>query len=128
MRIPAPRGPSGVTRQKLLLILLSGVLILALAAYINRGRVERVLISASIYHEHIFTPPPASPGEPQWHRLQDAVQFYWDFSEIPSARNARLKLLDPTLRPLVKEINRRQAVGEDMRYSMHIYREVRWRL
>jgi hypothetical protein len=33
-----------------------------------------------------------------------------------------------TLQPLVKEIDRRQAVGDDMHYSMHIYREVRWRL
>ena len=32
------------------------------------------------------------------------------------------------MRPLVKEINRRQAAGEDMHYSMHIYREVRWLL
>jgi hypothetical protein len=28
----------------------------------------------------------------------------------------------------VKEINRRQAAGEDTHYSMHIYREVRWML
>ena len=28
----------------------------------------------------------------------------------------------------MKEINRRQAAGEDMHYSMHIYREVRWLL
>lgn len=34
----------------------------------------------------------------------------------------------PTLRPIVKEINRRQAAGDDMHYSMHIYRELRWRL
>ena len=40
----------------------------------------------------------------------------------------RLKILNPTLRPLVKEINRRQAAGHDMKYSMHIYREIRWRL
>ena len=37
----------------------------------------------------------------------------------------RLKLLDPILQPIVKEINRHQAAGDDMRYSMHIYREVR---
>jgi hypothetical protein len=32
------------------------------------------------------------------------------------------------LKPLVKEIARRQNAGEDMQYSMHIYSEVRWRL
>ena len=41
------------------------------------------------------------------------------------AREKRLKLLDPILQPIVKEINRHQAAGDDMRYSMHIYREVR---
>ena len=46
----------------------------------------------------------------------------------PSRDERRLKLLDPTLRPIVKEINRRQAAGDDMHYSMHIYREIRWRL
>ena len=117
-----------MTRQKLWLILLGGALIVALAAYINRARLERVLIAASIYHAHIFTPPPSNPGESRWHRLQDAAQFYWDFSGIPVARSIRLKMLDPTLRPLVKEINRRQAAGEDMKYSMHIYREIRWQL
>ena len=44
------------------------------------------------------------------------------------SRERRLKLLNPTLRPLVQEIVRRQAAGEGMQYSMHIYREIRWRL
>jgi hypothetical protein len=117
-----------MTRKKLWLILLTGALIVALVAYIDRARLERVLIAASIYHAHIFTPPLSIPGESRWHQLQDAAQFYWDFSEIPVARARRLKLLDPTLRPLVKEINRRQAAGQDMKYSMRIYREIRWRL
>ncbi|MFZ0035394.1 MAG: hypothetical protein WAK60_10480, partial [Sedimentisphaerales bacterium] len=39
-----------------------------------------------------------------------------------------MKQFNPDFRPLVKEINRRQAAGEGMQYSMHIYREVRWRL
>ena len=50
------------------------------------------------------------------------------FAAIPLARQQRLRLLNPALQPLVKEIDRRQAAGEDMHYSMHIYREVRWRL
>jgi hypothetical protein len=43
-------------------------------------------------------------------------------------REKRLREFDPVLKPLVREIVRRQASGEGMRYSMHIYREIRWRL
>jgi hypothetical protein len=32
------------------------------------------------------------------------------------------------LRPLVKQITLAQADGQDMHYSMHIYREIRWLL
>lgn len=39
-----------------------------------------------------------------------------------------MKELKPELSPLVAEIGRRQAAGQGMQYSMHIYREVRWRL
>jgi hypothetical protein len=110
------------------LILLTGILALALVAYINRGQFVRGLVADSIYRKHIFTPPPVSPGTSRWHRLREEAQFFWDFSAIPIARERRLDLLNPTLRPLVKEIGRRQAAGEDMEYPMHIYREVRWRL
>ena len=116
------------TRHKRWLILLMCAAVLMLGVYINRERLERSIIAYRIYHAHIFTPPPLIDGGSRWHRLQDAVQFYWGFSGIPIARERRLRLLNPTLRPLVKEINRREAAGEDMRYSMHIYREIRWRL
>jgi hypothetical protein len=122
------RAISITTRHKRWLILPLGAAILTLGVYINRERLERSVIAYRIYHAHIFTPPPPVDGESQWHRLEDAVQFYWGFSEIPIARERRLRLLNPTLRPLVKEINRREAAGEDMHYSMHIYREIRWRL
>src|SRR5580704_5218033 len=81
----------------------------------------------SLSGRHITAPPPFA-GESRWHRVRDAAQFYWDFSQIPTARQKRLELVDPSLRPLVKEINRRQGAGEDMHYSLHIYREVRWLL
>jgi hypothetical protein len=35
-------------------------------------------------------------------------------------------MLEPSLKPLIKEIGRRQVAGQGMQYSMHIYREVRW--
>lgn len=117
-----------VTRTRRWLFLLIGVVILATACYLGCARLERAAIATSIYRAHIFTPPPLIPGESRWQRLRDDAQFYWDFSEIPFAREKRLKLLNSTLRPLVQEINRRQSSGVDMGYSMHIYREVRWRL
>jgi hypothetical protein len=39
-----------------------------------------------------------------------------------------LEKLNPELRPLIRELARRQAAGQNMQYSMHIYREIRWRL
>jgi hypothetical protein len=110
------------------LISLTVVVALAFAAYAIRAQLERAVIAASIYHAHIFTAPSPISGGSRWDRLRDSAQFYWDFSEIPFARQRRLKLLDPLCGPIVKEINRRQAAGDDMHYSMHIYREIRWRL
>ena len=104
------------------------VAVLAFAVYAIRAQLQRAVIAASIYHAHIFTAPSPITSESRWDRLRDSAQFYWDFSEIPFARQKRLKLLDHTLRPIVKEINRQQAAGDDMHYSMHIYREIRWRL
>jgi hypothetical protein len=117
-----------IVRHNRWLILLMGVLVLALVVYINRALLFRALVADSIYRKHVFTPPPRLQSESRWHGLREEAQFFWDFSEIPVARERRLKLLDPTLRPLVREIGRRQAGGEDMEYPMHIYREVRWRL
>ena len=102
-------------------------LVFALGVYINRERLKRAVIAYRIYRAHVFTPPP-SPGESQLRQLRADVRFYWDFSGLRVARDRRLRQLDPTLRPLVKEIGRRQAAGEGMQYSMHIYREIRWRL
>jgi hypothetical protein len=85
---------SGV-KHKRWLILLTIVLILALGVYSGRQSLKRAFIAASIYHAHIFTPPPRIPGESQWHRLRDDAQFYWEFAEIPVARERRLKLLNP---------------------------------
>ena len=117
-----------VSKHRRWLISLMVVVALAFALSAIRAQLERAVIAASIYHAHIFTAPSPIAGESRWDRLRDSARFYYDFSEIPFARERRLKLLDPTLRPIVKEINRQQAAGDDMRYSMHIYREIRWRL
>jgi hypothetical protein len=118
----------GVSKYRRWFIFLTVVALLAFVVYAIRAQLQRAVIAASIYHAHIFTPPPPIPNESRWHGLLDSAQFYWDFSEIPFAREKRLKLLEPSLRPIVTEINRRQAAGDNMHYSMHIYREVRWRL
>ena len=116
------------SRQKRWLAVAVVLLVLALGAYIGRERLVRAVIAYRIYHARVFTAPPPQPGESRWDRFWADVRFYWDFSELRVAREQRLKLLGPTLRPLVKEIGRRQAAGEGMQYSMHIYREIRWRL
>jgi hypothetical protein len=49
-------------------------------------------------------------------------------SALRIAREKRLKQFNPSIEPLIKEINRRQSKGQGMPYSMHIYREIRWLL
>ena len=44
------------------------------------------------------------------------------------ARAKRLKQTDASLKPLVREISRREAAGENMQTPLHTYREIRWRL
>jgi hypothetical protein len=117
-----------VSKHKRWAILLVCALLVALGLFLIRERLARGFIALTIYRAHIFTPPSRQPHESQWHRFHEEAQFYWDFAEIPLAREERLKLFNPALRPLVKEIDRRQAAGEDMGYPMHIYREVGWRL
>ena len=114
--------------KRWLVLLMVGALVLAFGACFNRERLERAVIATRIHHSHVFTPPPPSPGESRWHRLRADAQFYWDLSALRVARQKRLKQLNPDLRPLVQEIKRHQAAGEGMQYSMHVYREIRWRL
>jgi hypothetical protein len=62
------------------------VVALAFGVYAIRAQLERAVIAASIYHAHIFTAPSPIAGESRWDRLRDSAQFYYDFSEIPFAR------------------------------------------
>jgi hypothetical protein len=128
MQTTSPTGPSDRSKRKLLLILLPGLAILALGVYAARVQLQRAFIAIEIYRAHAFTPPSLSPGESRLHWHLANAEFYWDFSALRVARESRLKLLNPELKPLVKEVARRQAAGEGMQYSMHIYREIRWRL
>lgn len=122
-------GVSRMSRRRRWIVgLVLASFFVALWVYAVHRQLTRAFVAASIYRSHVFTCPPPSPGESKWAQFRDATQFYWDFASIPLARQQRLQLLNPALRPLVKEIDRRQAAGDDMHYSMHIYREVRWRL
>jgi hypothetical protein len=110
------------------LIPLLAIPVLALSVYTNRERLERAVFAYRIRQAQIFAPPPPTPGESRWRRLRADAEFYWDFSRFIVEREKRLKRINPLLRPLVKEIVRRQSGGEGMQYSMHIYREIRWLL
>ncbi len=110
------------------LILIAAGLVLAVILYLSRERLLRCAIAYRVYHAHIFTPPPPSPGECRFQRILSDAQFYWDFAELHIAREKRLQQVDPILRPLVKRITSAEAGGQDMHYSMHIYREIRWLL
>jgi hypothetical protein len=119
---------SGNRNGKRWLIPLIGFFILGLIVYVNRERLERLVIAYEIHHVSAFAPPPIHAGESRWHRFCVNTQFYWDVSELRVARERRLREFEPELRPLVREISRREATGENMQYSMHIYTEVRWLL
>lgn len=125
---PSFKKTKNKRRRKRWLILLMIILILIIAGYINRERLQRVVIAIVIYREHIFTPPSQITNKSSWSQFWDKAQFYWDMSELRVARERRLNQFNPSLEPLIKEINRKQSAGEAMSYSIHIYREIRWRL
>ena len=111
-----------------LLFLSIGLVLLALLAYLNRNGLERAVIAYEIHKTNIFSPPPSTPGESRLHRFRADARFYLDLADMWIQRNQRARELDPELESLLKQINRHEARGEGMEYSMHIYREVRWRL
>ncbi|MCX6238051.1 MAG: hypothetical protein NTY07_10955 [Bacteroidia bacterium] len=115
-------------KNKRWFILFITFLILLIAGYSSRKPLQRGVIAFVIYHKHVFIPPPKDTNESWMIRFENNVQFYWDISELRFARDKRVKQFNPSLKPLIKEINRRQATGEGMQYSMNIYREIRWRL
>src|SRR5580698_2015366 len=89
-------------------ILLATIILLLILGYINLTRIEKALVAFSIYRAHVFTPPPATPEQSGWDQFREHAQFYWDFAEFRLSRERRLRQLDSTLRPLVKEISRHQ--------------------
>jgi hypothetical protein len=114
-------------KPKRWLIPLSALLILASVVFVKRQGLERAVVAFGIYRTHIFTPPPMS-DESAWRRLTESTQFYWDFAGFVMARKERVERFNPSFKPLVREIDRREASGEPMHYSMNIYRQIRWLL
>ena len=102
--------------------------LLILAGFIYKEQLRRVTIAFIIYRGSAFTPPSKIIYEFWWNRFWNEAQFYWDLSSLRIAREKRLNQFNRTLKPLINEINQRQARGEAMSYSMHIYREIRWLL
>jgi len=96
--------------------------------YATRHQLERAAVAYGTYRAHVFTAPARKSGESWWHEHFNHAQFYWDLSRLRVERESRLKLLNPELQPLVQEIRHRQTAGQGMQYSMHIYREIRWRM
>jgi hypothetical protein len=121
------RRTFGVTRHKRWLVAAASVSFVALCVVANRAPLMRAVVAYEVCHARIFIPPPMS-SESAWHRFTESTRFYWDFADFVMARNNRLKRFKPALEPLVKEIARRQSSGEEMEYSLHLYREVRWLL
>jgi hypothetical protein len=103
-------------------------LIMALCVFAGRRQLKQAVIACKIYQAGAFTPPPKEPDESSLYRLWTDAQFFWDIAGVRVARDERVKELGPEIKSLLAEVNRRQANGEHMVYSMHIYREVRWRL
>lgn len=116
-----------MTRRRRWIVSFTLLCFTCVGTFAARRNLIRTIAAVKIYRAHIFTPPPPLPGESHWVQFRDAAEFYWDFAEIPLARQQRLKLINPELHPLINEIDRRQAAGQDMHYSIHIYREIRWR-
>ena len=114
-------------RKRVAVIAVGVLLVIAISIFAGRTQVERGIVAYRIYRAGIFMSP-AAPGEQHLVRGWRNVRFYWDFSALRIARERRMKRLNPELRPLIAELDRHLAAGENMQYSMHIYREIRWRL
>lgn len=107
---------------------LIAVLFLVVTCSIFRVQLQRGTVAYMIYHKHIFSPPPKNENESKIKRIREDAAFYWDIAELRIKQKKRVKQFNPTLKPLVSEVIRRQSAGELMQYSMNIYREIRWRL
>ena len=115
-------------KHKFWYIIIITVLFLLIIVYVGRQQIQRGIAAFVIYHRHVFFLPKKNENESSIKRFWENTQFYWDIAKLRVEQKKRVKLFNPTLKPLVKEINRQQKAGESMLYSMNVYREIRWRL
>jgi hypothetical protein len=132
--MPANQNEKPPKRKRVLIVVLAiAIAILGSAGILPvffpsaLAKPTQPIAAFEIWRSHVFIPPGRSNESAIGYLLQNA-EFYWDFAHFRIVREQRLKQLNPILKPLVAEITRRQAAGEQMQYSMHIYREIRWRL
>jgi hypothetical protein len=116
-----------IRRKRLLIPAIVILGLILICGFVLRIQLLRAVTAYEIARAHVLIPPPRANESAFRYHLENA-EFYWDFAGFRIARERRLNQLNPTLKPLVAEITRRQAAGEQMQYSMHIYREIRWRL
>lgn len=129
-----PENPPNRKRILIVAVAIAIVLLASGSAGILRAffpstisKLTQPVAAFEIWRSHVFIPPERSNESAVGYLLGNA-EFYWDFAHFRIAREQRLKQLNPILKPLIAEITRRQAAGEQMQYSMHLYREIRWRL
>jgi hypothetical protein len=104
------------------------VLALALVCFLFRATIGRAVVAGVIWRQSMLSEPKELLNKSLPNRAWDRAVFFWDLSKLRIEREKRLREFNPQLKPLIAKIVRRQANGEGMQYSMHIYREIRWRL
>ncbi len=118
------KKPTLRKRPAIILIVVGLILV---TGFLLRIQFLQAVTAYEIARAHVLIPPPRA-NESAFRYYIENAEFYWDFADFRIARERRLKQLNPALKPLVAEITRRQASGDQMQYSMHLYREIRWRL
>lgn len=103
------------------------ILLATVGIFICREPLLQGYIACRVCRAGILTPPPRT-HESTWVWHWRNARFYWDVAGLRLEQEKRVKKFKPEIKLLTRELNRRQAAGENMRYSMHIYREIRWRL
>jgi hypothetical protein len=115
-------------KRKRIYITFITVLCVLIIVYASLAEIQRGITAYVIFHKHIFFSPQINKKQSSIKQFYENVQFFWDIAKLRNEQKKRVKVFNPTIKPLVKEINRHQKAGESMSYSMNIYREIRWRL
>jgi len=123
-----PAAPPNRRKRKNAIAILLALTIVFVVLYFQRERLIRTYVCYRVYRSKVFTPPWGGESSLTWNDFREMAGFYWDFAGYILDRQTRVKKFDPILKPLVHQIDSRQAAGEGMQYSMHIYREIRWLL